>query len=249
MTDNSILPAVVPAGHLTVHQVAGALPASLRSSATQSLVDRINNISTDPIIAENIRENFMSYTKVIKDGRFKTSDYLNAVSYVSFKLMGYSNQDAYERAFPVRHAALVARGSTRKDISAYVAAYHKNKLVNLIMEQTLTPVHILNQGIYQEAINVQASLMQTANSEKVRSDAADSLLNHLKKPEDKGMNLNIGISEDTGLKELRAKLGELADKQKSAIENGATTTEIAAEPMYAGEEDDIEEAEFTPVDG
>ena len=30
----------------------------------------------------------MSYTSVMKDGRFKTEDYAHAVAYVSFKLMG-----------------------------------------------------------------------------------------------------------------------------------------------------------------
>ena len=76
---------------LTQQEVVKALPANLKSCVTQSLVDNINNISADPLIAEQIRNNYISYTAVLKDGKFKTEDYLSAVAYVSFKLMGYTN--------------------------------------------------------------------------------------------------------------------------------------------------------------
>lgn len=228
---------------LTLEQVTAALPKTLRSSASQALVDKINAAVSDPIEAQHIRDNFISYASVLKDGKFKTESYLNAVTYVTYKLMGYTNEEAYERTFPTQHAALVARGATRKDISSYVAAFHRGKLVNLIMEQTLVPVWILNQHIYQQAINTQVTLMTTANSEKVRSDAADSLLNHLKKPETKEINLNIGANESSGLKDLEATLVRFAEMQREAIANGQTTRQIAAQPIFEGEYTDVEDPE------
>ena len=68
---------------ITIDQVTRALPPNLKKAATQSLVDELNNIATDPEIAEAIRDNFISYTRVLGDGRFKTEDYLNAVKFVS----------------------------------------------------------------------------------------------------------------------------------------------------------------------
>lgn len=212
-----------------------ALPPSLKTAATQQLTDRINNIVADPIVAEQVRENFVSYTSVLKDGRFKTDDYLSAVTYVSFKLMGDSNQDAYAKTFPQRYQQLLAKGTSSKDIAAYVSAYNKGKLVNLILEQTLVPTWVLNQSIYQQAINTQADLMLNANSEKVRSDAADSLLNHLKRPEAKAINLNLGVQENSGLTELKGMLTKLAEAQREAISNGTPTNLIAAQPIVDGE--------------
>jgi hypothetical protein len=220
---------------LTREQVEQALPPNLKNAATQQLTDRVNNIVSDPLIAEQIRENFISYTTVLKDGRFKTDDYLSAVTYVSFKLMGLSNQDAYMRTFPNRYQQLLAKGTSSKDIAAYVSAYNKGKLVNLILDQTLVPVWVLNQDVYQKAINVQADLMLNANSEKVRSDAADSLLNHLKRPEVKAVNLNLGVQENSGLTELKDLLTQLAEKQRQAISNGTPTRLIAAQPIIEGE--------------
>ncbi len=227
---------------LTVNEVVQVLPAHLKTAATQSLVDKINGITTDPEIAENIRQNFISYTSVLKEGRFKTEDYLNAVAYVSYKIMGYTNQDSYRRTFKDRYAVLVAKGCTDKDISAYVAAYNKNKLVNLIYEQTLIPSHVLNQGIHQAAINTQADLMVNAMSEKVRTEAANSLLTHLKQPEKKKIELSIGMEESSGMGELKDMLSSLAQQQQDLITAGVSTKSIAHQKLGG----DVIEAKVVP---
>lgn len=220
---------------LTVQQVAQALPPNLKSAATQQFVDQINNIVSDPIVAEQVRENFISYTKVLQEGKFKTEDYLHAVTYVSFKLMGMSNQDAYCRTFPQRHAALVARGTPAKDIAAYVSAYHRGKLVNLILEQSLVPSWVLNQDAYQKAINTQVDLMTNAQSELVRTQAANSILTHLAKPKEAGPLVNIDMRENSGMNELKNMLVDLATKQRELISNGVPTKAIAEQPIIEGE--------------
>lgn len=221
---------------LTVDQVEKALPANLKNSATQALTDQINNIVADPLVAEQVRNNFISYTSVLKEGKFKTEDYLHAVTYVSFKLMGLSNQDAYFRTFPTRHAALVAKGTSSKDISAYVSAYNRGKLVNLILEQTLVPTWVLNQDLYQKAINTQADLMMNAQSEMVRTTAANSILTHLAKPKEAGPLINLDMRETSGMNELKDMLRNLAEKQREAIQGGnLTTKDIAEQKVIEGE--------------
>ena len=220
---------------LTVQQVQQALPPNLKTAVSQALVDQINQISADPLIAEQIRNNYISYTGVLKDGKFKTEDYLSAVAYVSYKLMGYSNQDAYFKTFPQRHANLVAKGSTSKDISAYVSAYNKGKLVNLIFEQTLVPTWVLNQDLHQKALNVQADLMVNANSELVRSNAANSILTHLTKPKEVGPLINLELNQNSGMNELRDLLTQMAQKQRDLIASGVPTKEIAEQKIIEGE--------------
>lgn len=216
---------------LTVDQVAKALPVSLKGAATQSFVDQINNAVSDPILAEQIKNNFLSYTGVMKDGKYKTEDYLHAVVYVSHKLMNQSNQEAYFRTFPARHQALIAKGTSTKDISAYVSAYNKGKLVQAIMEQTLTPSWVLNQHLYQEALNVQADLMLNAISEMVRTTAANSILTQLQKPKEVGPLLNIDMRETSGMAEMKDMLAKLASAQISAINAGVSTKAIAAQTI------------------
>lgn len=222
---------------LSVSDVTKALPANLKGSATQGLVDKINQATQDPILAEAIRDNFISYTGVLQEGKFKTQDYLKAVMYVSYKLMGHTNKDAYFKTFPDRYQVLVAKGTSSKDMAAYVSAYNRNKLVNLIMEQTLVPSWVLNQHLYQKAINVQAELMQTANSEKVRSDAANSILTHLAKPKEAGPLVNLNLNESSGMNELKDMLGQLAQMQVDKINKGVATQDIAGQTLIHREEE------------
>ena len=230
---------------LTLKDVADALPPHLKSSATESLVDALNNIAVDPEAAEAIRDGFISYSKVLTEGRFKLEDYLNAVAYASFKLMGYSNREAYMKTFPERYEALVLRGASEKDISAYVAAYHKGKLVGMIMEQSIIPSWILNQDAYQKAINTQLELMTNSKSDKVRCEAANSLLTHLKRPETKQVAVSFSPAANDGLATLSDQMLKLAEMQRDLIAGGALTTkEIAHQVIIEAEV--VEESE-TPA--
>lgn len=217
---------------LTEDDLRAALPQTLKNSVTQGMVDTLNGISQDPLIAQTIRDNVIGYSAVMKEGKFKAEDYVHAVAYVGFKLMGDTNVDAYAKTFPKRYAALISAGRPSKDIAAYVAAYHKGKLVNLIMEQSLVPSWIINQDLYQKAINVQADLMMTAVSEKVRTEAANSLLTHLKKPEAVKGQLSLDITESTGMREMKELLTQLAQGQQAAIAAGALKTiDVAASKL------------------
>lgn len=217
---------------VTVKDLNRALPATAKIHVTQALADHFNSITSDPLTAEHIRENFVSYTSVMQEGKYTAEEYVNAVAYVSFKMMGMTNKDAYINTFPKRHHQLVARGATAKEISAYVAAYHKGKLVMAILEQALTPMWLVNQDVYQKAINVQADLMKNAASELVRTQAANSILTHLAKPKDSMPLVAIQMNQNnSGMAELQDMLAELAEQQVRLIQSGVTAKEIAAQKL------------------
>lgn len=227
--------------------IVAAVPSNLRSTVTDGLVSKINAAVSDPDEAEAIRDNFMSYAVVLREGKFKIEDYLNAVAYVSYKLMGYTNEEAYSRTFPSRYTQLKSLGKTSKQISSYVAHYNKGKLVNLIFEQSHIPMWILHQDVYNEAIKTQFDLMTNPNiSPKVRSDSANSLLTHLKKPESKEINLNIGVEESSGLKELKQLMCGLAEQQLNAIDSGTPTREIAHQVLQP-DDGSIIDGDFTEL--
>lgn len=213
---------------LTVDQLKDALPPKVKKSLNQGLIDQINATLSDPALYENYRENLISYTSVMADGKFKIENYIDAVKYVSHKLLGCTNIDAYIKTFPAKHANFVASGVTAKDIASYVTAYNKGKLVNLIFAQTLVPSHVLNQHLYQEALNTQADLMRTAKSEKVRSDAAHHLMEALKMPETIKVEMDIGVKEDSAIAQLRETTLELSRQQRLMIQAGAMNAQDVA---------------------
>ena len=214
---------------LTIEQFKTALPDKVKKSINQELIDQINNTLADPEMFEAYRDNLLSYTRVMADGRFKISSYIDAVRYVSHKLMGCTNIEAYTKTFPDKYQRFIQQGVSSKDIASYVTAYNKSKLVNLIFEQTLIPSYVLNQDLYQKALNVQAELMlDDSISPKVRSDAANSLLTHLKMPETQKVELEIGVKEDSSIQALRATTLELARQQRLMMEAGAMNAQEVA---------------------
>ena len=221
---------------LTKDEIIQALPPAVQGGVSDTLVNELNAIITDPDFRETFRENMISYNRVLAEGKFKLSSYMNAVMYVSYKLMGYNNMDAYERTFQQKFQSWIQQGKTAQTISAHVAMYNKSKLVNLVYAQAVIPTHVLNQDKFQEAINHQYYLMKNAASEKVQSDAANSLMIHLKPPEEKQVNLSIGLEETDSIKELKATIATLAEVQVNSIESKKWTAgEIAAARIVAEE--------------
>jgi len=219
---------------LTLEQVKSSLPPGNRNNVTQDMVNQLNALSRDPEEARYIRENFISFSQVLMEGRFRLGDYVQAVMYVSYKVMGKTNNEAYKLTFPDRYAAMVASGKVQKDIASMVTAYNKGILVTKIMERAIIPTWILNQDMFQSALQVQFELMtDTQVSDKVRCEAANSLLTHLKKPEVHKSELKIDIAVNDGMQALERQLRELSRTQLNMIEHNPNITaeDIAGMPM------------------
>lgn len=230
---------------VTVDQFKEALPASVKKSVNQSLIDKMNQTLSDPDMYETYRENLLSYTKVMQEGKFKLSSYIDAVKYVSHKLMGKTNKDAYFATFPDKAQDWTMRGISPKDQASYITAYNKSKLVNLIMEQTMIPSWVLNQDLYQRALNTQAELMTSAKSEMVRTTAANSILQQLKQPETQKMELQVSQKEDSSISQLRDATRQLAAQQRQMIQSGSMNAQEVAHSRLTVDNDTGEVADET----
>jgi hypothetical protein len=214
---------------LTAEQFKQVVPNQFKACVSQELIDQINQTLADPDMYETYRDNLLGYAHVMKEGKFKMEDYINAIKYCSHKIMGASNIDAYVKTFPDKYQAMLSAGKNAKDISSFVTSYNKNKLVNLILEQSMIPSWVLNQDMYQKALNHQLYLMLNAKSEKVQSDAANSILVHLKPPEVTKVELDIGLKKDSAMDDLKQNLAELALMQKQFISAGVTQVKDLAQ--------------------
>ena len=219
--------------HLTNDMLAGSIPDKrFRKYITDELVDVVNS-EPDSELRRVYRDNVLSYSSVLITGKYSLAAYINAVKYVSLKLLGDKSSTAYSKVFPDRYQALVDKGTSGSQIASFADNYGKNALITKIMEQTMIPTHILNAGVYQEAINTQAELMRTAKSELVRQKAAESLITNLKAPEAAKVEIDVNYSNDT-IDDLRATTKALAQQQLKMIMGGqASAKEIAHSEILA----------------
>lgn len=213
---------------LTEEQFKLALPVAFRGNVTPDVMKGVNELLSDPNVAEQYRDNLVGYTNVIKEGKFKLESYVYAVKYVTQKMMGKNNTDAYIATFPDKYQDFCNRGVSQKDIASYISAYNKGKLVSLIMEQSLIPVWVGNQDMFQRALNAQFDLGMNATSEKVRSDALACVLATLKQPEKTKITLDVSEEASDTMKALRDSTMELVAQQRLMIQAGQLTAKDVA---------------------
>lgn len=225
---------------ITEEQFKAALPKGMKIAITPDMLQHINNLLQDERLQQNFRDNLITFTSVMKEGKFKLESYISAVEYVSRKLLGDTNEKAYGAVFPARYNKLIADQKSDREIAAHVSAYHHSKLVGLIMAQTLTPVWVYNQSAVQEAINTQLMLMRDEKvSPKVRCDAANSLLQHLKQPEVAKVELDINVSEDDSISDLKRAIAELAQNQRDSIQSKQSSAQSVIGTVIVPKETDI----------
>ena len=213
--------------HLTKEQLSGALPDKrFRKYLTDDLVNVIN-AEPDSELRRVFRDNTLSFASVLSAGKYSLTAYINAVKFVSLKLLGDKSSTAYGKVFPDRYQALVDKGTSPSQIASFADNYGKTGLITKIMEQTMVPTHILNASIYQDAINVQAELMHTAKSEMVRQKAAETLISNLTAPVIAKVELGVNYSNDL-VEDLRATTKALAQQQLKMILNGQSSAKEVA---------------------
>lgn len=204
------------------------VPKSQRSLITQEFLDKVEESVKDPLIAEQFKEGVISYSKVLHTGKYKMDDYLNAVKYVSYKMLGMSNIDAYAATFPERYQRLKDEGQTQ--IDAFCSMYNKNKLVMQIYEQTIVPSHILNAPLYQDALNELAIMIKDPSVRgMIKVKACEAVLAHTKAPEVIENKFTIGIEQNETIADLRAVTEQLAETYRFALEKGHRNLKQLAE--------------------
>lgn len=213
---------------IALDSVKKLLPKYHRTMITQEFLDKIEASIADKEIAEQFKENFITYLDVLSKGRYKMEDYISAVKYVSFKLLGYSNIDAYAATFPERYQRLVDEGQTK--IDAFVAMYNKNKLVMQIYEQTMVPTYVLNAPMHQEALNELAKMIHDPSVRgMVKVKACEAILAHTKQPDVVKGELTIGIDQQDTIAELREVTEQLAETLKVSVAHGTKSLKEVAE--------------------
>jgi hypothetical protein len=213
---------------LSEEEFKAALPPQMSKTVNPLLIMRINNVLDNSEEWEHYRNNLLDYTYILRDGKFTVEQYINAVRFVGFKVMGHTGDGAYRRTFPEKYEKWLADGVSSKTIASYVTSFNKSKLVNLLYEQTLVPSYILNAHMFQDALNTQSMIMNNEDASfKVRSDAANSIMTHLKPPEATKIEMDIGIKQDSVVEQYQEAMTIMVEQQMKLLEAGADVKEIA----------------------
>ena len=221
----------------TVENLKTLIPSNL---VNQDLADRVNQLMTDDLLKDQFKDNMVSFVSVLSRGQFTPQQYVNAVTYVSYRLMGIKKREAWSHTFPDRYKELLNKGVASKVIYSHSSAYDKSKLVSMITEQTLVQSYVINQHYFQEALETAVDIMRDdEESGKVRVDALGRVLEYTAMPESLGSNKEeIAEKSMDIIQQLANATSQLAKTHAKAIENGASPKQIIQEAIYVDVTDD-----------
>ena len=228
-------------GEVTKEMVYEVLPLNMQKQLSEHALNAIADCMNATDIAQEYYDNFVSYKNVFVDGNISLDVYLKAVKFCTYAMLGVDKVTAYGYVFPERMARMLEEEKSTEHIQSMAYAYGRTKTVVAIQKQAVIPVWILNQDKVQVAINVLMELALGADSEKVRCDAATSLVVQLKQPEALQVQMNVGVKVDDSIATVRAAMQELAQAQAKAIAEGTfSAKEIAAIPIANGSTVEVE---------
>ena len=210
-----------------IEKFKDALPRKQRRNIDDELISKIRAMACDRDMADEYKAKMLSYTRVLADGRYKIDSYIDAIKFVSYKVSGLGIKESYELTFPDKVALWRSEGRDDKRMSANISMYNKNELVNLIFEQTMIPTHILNAGLFQEALNEAADIMRNSNSDIARVQAINAILANTKAPVSTKVEIDVGISGANVIDDYEKVIGSMVKAQKELIAAGGNIYSIA----------------------
>ena len=227
---------------LSVEGLQKIYPRKVNRETLEECVKMMNEsiVGMDSVMREHYRDNLVGVIDVIKEGeRIKFADYVKAVKFCSYKMAGYTDTRAYSLTFPERIERMAREGISNANLYVYANSYAKNKVVIEIMAKLMVPTHIMYQDYFHMAVKTQVEIMTDDKvSPKVRSDAANSLMTHLKQPEIKQAELNISTSDSGVINQLSEALNNLSKGHKELLSQGRTTLKDISEAVIIEVEKD-----------
>ena len=214
---------------LTLEAMKEQVPKNYQGSLTQGLVDEVNKLVEDPDYGEEFRNAYLTHTTILSGKEsFSLKTYANAVKFYSLTAAGLPAVRAYIKVFPERLQARIDRGQSIHDMPGEASRFNSSDAVNKIRSQALVPIHLVNQGTVQQAINALTTIMLKGKSEIARVSAATTLIKELRPPEVQQVELQLGMS-DAAL-EAQAKQNEqlatIAENQRRLLIAGADIGDI-----------------------
>ena len=213
---------------LDVETLKGIVPKKYARFVADDLVNELNSLIADVEYGEQFKEEFLTHANILEhNSNWSLEKYKNAIKFFSLVQQEMSLVDAYCAVFPDRLKARYSRGESKLNMGGEASRYNASELVNKIRQQALVPLHLVNQGLLQQAINKQAHLMMHAKSEMVQQKASETLIRELRPPETSKIELDIGVKQSDTIADLRRAAESLAMAQLDNIKAGVAVKTIA----------------------
>jgi hypothetical protein len=216
---------------VTLDEVKQAMPQK-GGFVTQEAVDIINNSVNDPEFqGESLLQTASVYESILKGSRASVPEYLNAIRFCAYMMTNEENYtEAYkkvfmDREFVKKRANLPTDDPKYAELTSAASRYRRTKLVVDILTASQVPLDLIFSGYRYKALGVLAEIMVDGRYDRDRVSAAKELLAATKGPENVKIELDVGVKEDSAVKQLNDQLSVMAARQTELLTSGVSKLE------------------------
>jgi len=213
---------------VTLEEVKEVMPYKGKF-VTQEAVDIINQSLNEPEFqGESLLQTASIYEGVLKGARASVVEYLNAIRFCAYTMTNNTSYvEAYKKVFADRDFVkerkdLPTDSIKYVELTSAASRYRRSKLVVDILTASQVPLDLIFSGHRYKAIGVLAEIMTDGRYDRDRINAAKELLAATKGPENVKIALDVGVKEDSAVKQLNDQLAIMAARQKELLESGAS---------------------------
>lgn len=212
--------------------IRGMYKGKVNEETITAIVAKIHAIEeTDGILQDYFEEQFLSYSDLIGPG-ISIDKVINAIKFVCHVQSGLSNTKSYELVFPEKAKQIKARNS---DTSSFATEYAKSKAVVEILSRSAIRADIEFMPVRNQLVkklvdltNGKGAKVDDYVSPTVQLNAALGALDYLRPPEDKTIDLKIGLNEEAIAMQqnLANQIAASASAMRQQFESGRSLKEI-----------------------
>lgn len=230
---------------VTLFDLQCAMPAK-KNLVTQEIVDIINKVQEEPEFqGESLVQTMVTYQSVLQKAKVGIKEYISAIRFCAYLIsMDDNYTEAYKRTFYDRkfvkdRITLDTSDPRYGELTSAASRYRRSKLVVDILTLSQVPMELMFAGLRYKAVGVLANVMMTAKYDRDKVAAATQLLLATKSDNIK-VDLDIKVSENSAVMDLRTQLAQMAATQTAYLQSGTTTLQELGAMKPKGEYEEAE---------
>ena len=230
---------------VTLFDLQCAMPAK-KNLVTQEIVDIINKVQEEPEFqGESLVQTMVTYQSVLQKAKVGIKEYISAIRFCAYLIsMDDNYTEAYKRTFYDRkfvkdRVTLDTSDPRYGELTSAASRYRRSKLVVDILTLSQVPMELMFAGLRYKAVGVLANVMMTAKYDRDKVAAATQLLLATKSDNIK-VDLDIKVSENSAVTDLRTQLAQMAATQTAYLQSGTTTLQELGAMKPKGEYEEAE---------
>ena len=219
---------------ITVDRLKELFPER-KNSISDKHVELLKDSAKDAAFSTDIfMKELVTYKSIMKDGSLSFNDYVRAVKFIAYLPEAEWNAtEAYKKAmandkFVLERVHAPTDSNAYKELTNQASRFQRLPHVRQLQAQVDLPEYVMLAGTRMQMMQVLVTEAMTAAYSKDRISAAKAVVENTKPPENKTLDVTLGVSDDvkSAQERISEQMESMIDIQMREYNSGKSLDEV-----------------------